>query len=201
MKRDFLKELGIEETAIDRIMAENGKDIESAKGDLESIKQQMTAKETEVEGYKSQLAKRDEDINTLKANVKDGAAFKTQLEELQSKYDKDTADFKNQLAEQQNAFVRERATEKFFSGVEFSSALAKDAAMAQFKAKNFALDNGTFIGATEWINELRTTAPDAFKQDNKPAPDEPKKPQFSNPMKGGTPDNASPFSFSFNTVR
>ncbi len=35
MKREFLKNLGLEDEVIDKIMAENGKDIEKAKGDLE----------------------------------------------------------------------------------------------------------------------------------------------------------------------
>ena len=35
MKREFLKELGIEAEAIEKIMAENGKDIEKAKGSSE----------------------------------------------------------------------------------------------------------------------------------------------------------------------
>lgn len=201
MKRDYLKGLGLAEDAINGIMAENGKDIESAKGDLENVKQQLAAKDTELEGYKSQIAKRDADIDTLKATVKDGNAFKAQLDELKAKYDQDTADFKAQLAAQQTAFERDRAMEKFFSGVEFSSGLAKDAAIAQFKAKKFTLDNGTFIGATEWINELRTSMPDAFKAKEEPKPETPKAPQFSKPMNGGTPDNANPFSFSFNSVR
>ena len=52
MKRDFLKELGIAEEAIDKIMAENGRDIEAAKAkyaDYDDVKGQLeTAKATGV---------------------------------------------------------------------------------------------------------------------------------------------------------
>ena len=35
MKREFLESLGLEKDAIDKIMAENGKDIEAGKAKLE----------------------------------------------------------------------------------------------------------------------------------------------------------------------
>ncbi len=65
MKRDFLKGLGIEDTLIDKIMAEHGKDF----GELETAKQNVTAKQAEVDELKAQLATRDSDIETLKACV------------------------------------------------------------------------------------------------------------------------------------
>ena len=74
MKRDFLKELGIADEAINRIMAENGKDIEAAKGEFESLKQAATAQLTELEGYKTQLAQRDADIESLRQSATDSAA-------------------------------------------------------------------------------------------------------------------------------
>lgn len=41
MERKFLKELGIADEAIDKIMAENGRDVEKAKGDLTDVKQRL----------------------------------------------------------------------------------------------------------------------------------------------------------------
>lgn len=46
MKRDFIESLGIEDKeVIDKIMAENGNDINKAKGELEAIKTQLADKE------------------------------------------------------------------------------------------------------------------------------------------------------------
>lgn len=46
MKRDFIESLGIEDKeVIDKIMAENGNDINKAKGELETIKTQLADKE------------------------------------------------------------------------------------------------------------------------------------------------------------
>ena len=38
MKTDFLRELGIEQEAINKIMAENGKDIEALKAQVSTLK-------------------------------------------------------------------------------------------------------------------------------------------------------------------
>lgn len=48
MKREFLTELGLDKEAIDKIMAENGKDIEKHKA-------LTTAAEADRDGYKTQL--------------------------------------------------------------------------------------------------------------------------------------------------
>ena len=38
MKREYLKELGLEDEIIDKVLAENGKDIEREKGKAEAAK-------------------------------------------------------------------------------------------------------------------------------------------------------------------
>lgn len=47
MKRQFLKELGLEDEVIDKIMAENGKDIEASKGNGEKLTADLEAKTKE----------------------------------------------------------------------------------------------------------------------------------------------------------
>lgn len=78
MKRDFLKELGItEEETLGKILDENGKDIEKAKGDLEAVKAENAT-------YKSQLAERDAQLEALKGSQGDVEALKKQIEQLQA---------------------------------------------------------------------------------------------------------------------
>lgn len=55
MKTDFLKDLGLEQDAIDKIMAENGKDIEAVKtkyADYDDIKRQVADRDTQLEDLK-----------------------------------------------------------------------------------------------------------------------------------------------------
>ncbi len=58
MKRDFLKDFGIADDVIDKIMAENGKDIEAAKSKAEpseKVKSEMESLKRANKEYEKQL--------------------------------------------------------------------------------------------------------------------------------------------------
>ena len=75
MKREMLKELGLTDEQIDKVMAENGADIEKHKTAAETSK-------AELDGLKAQLAERDKQLKDLQAGSGDNAALKEQLEAL-----------------------------------------------------------------------------------------------------------------------
>lgn len=77
MKRKFLEDLGIEKEVIDKIMAENGKDIENAKADNESIK-------AELAQAQNTLAERDNQLKELKAAAGDNEALSAKIAELEA---------------------------------------------------------------------------------------------------------------------
>lgn len=77
MKRKFLEDLGLEKEVIDKIMTENGIDINAVKSEQESLKQQL-------EAVNQQLSERDDQLEDLKKNSGDNAELKTQLETLQA---------------------------------------------------------------------------------------------------------------------
>lgn len=203
MKRDFLKGLNLEDAVIDQIMAEHGKTVSAIKGDVDADKNALTAKDTEIAGLKQQLAQRDKDIESLKKSGGDLEAVKAQLDELQGKYKTDTDALTQQLADQKTAFDRQTASEKFFSGVKFSSALAKRAAMAEFDKAALELKEGEYVGAKDWLEKLKKDAPDAFHVE--PEPDKPPLPRFAGGMggQGGAGKGAATdqFNFSFTPVR
>lgn len=211
MKRDFLKDLGIEGDLIKQIMDENGKDIEEAKKGIEDLKQQIASKDTEISGLKEQITQRDADIEALRSASADNESLKTQLTELQAKYSIDTTELQRRLRDQATEFETSKATEAFFNGVEFSSQLAREAAIAQFKSKDFKLENGTFQGGKEWLEELRKNSPDAFKAvEADPAISNPQQPYFTkninpaNPAPAATPPGGggNPFGgWNFQQVR
>ena len=73
MKREFLQELGLEKEAIDKIMAQNGMDINEAKKGVEAMEKELeTAKET-IKAFQKETEKKS--IEELKK----------QLTELQGK--------------------------------------------------------------------------------------------------------------------
>ena len=78
MKRDFLKNLGIEDKEIiDKILDENSSDIGRAKGEVDSYKTRITELETSV-------SDKDKEINTLKTQVGDVAALNQKITQLET---------------------------------------------------------------------------------------------------------------------
>ena len=80
MKHEFLKNLNIEgltDEAIDKIMGENGKDVEA-------IKAKFEAAETEKTALQGTLKERDGQLETLKNSTGDIEGLKKQITELQT---------------------------------------------------------------------------------------------------------------------
>lgn len=92
MKRDQLKDLGVEESVINKIMDLNGADIEKAKSSSAEMQE-------ENEALKAQLKERDNDLKKLRKNAKDNEELSNSYKELQAKYEKDTADLSTKLSQ------------------------------------------------------------------------------------------------------
>ncbi len=181
MKREDLKEWGLNDEQAEKVLAAYGKAVQAG----QSAKDSVAAKDAELAGLKEQLAKRDADIEKLKSGNADAAAIQSQLDELQKKYQADTDALNRKLSEQKEEYETTRATEKFFAGVEFSSELAKEAAIARFRAKGFKREGDAFQGGAEWLEQLKKDSPESFKAEAPKEP-EPPKPQFTRPL-GATP--------------
>lgn len=87
MKRKFLEDLGIEKENIDKIMAENGADIEAEKAKTTEANTKLTNTET-------QLKEANKTIETLKKNNGDNGElqkkiteYEKQMKEQKAKYD------------------------------------------------------------------------------------------------------------------
>ena len=76
MKREFLEGLGLEKEAIDKIMAENGADIEAEKA-------KTTEANIKLEDATKQLEKANSTIKDLKKNNADNEALQTKVKEYE----------------------------------------------------------------------------------------------------------------------
>ena len=90
MKREMLKEIGLTDEQIDKVMAENGADIEKQKAAAETSK-------AELDGLKSQLAERDKQLKELQSGAGDNAALKEQLAALEAANKEQKAAFEQQM--------------------------------------------------------------------------------------------------------
>ena len=83
MKRKFLEDLGIEKDAIEKIMAENGADIEKAKGDTETLRTQLNETQEKLKSFKGV----------------DVAELKGKITNLTNEIATNKADFEKQIAD------------------------------------------------------------------------------------------------------
>ena len=186
MKRETLTEWGLNEEQAEKVLAEYGKAVQAGN----AAKESLAAKDAELAGLKEQLTARDADIEKLKTGAADAAAIQNQLSELQKKYQQDTDALNQKLTAQQEEYETQRATEKFFSGVAFSSDLAREAAIARFRGKAFKREGDTFQGGAEWLEQLRRDSPESFKAEpsKKKEPETTEeKPRFTRFLGGGDP--------------
>ena len=153
MKRDFLKELGLTDEQIDSIMSENGKDIEKHKRDVETYKGKL-------EGIQEQLNKANEEIESYKDMDIEG--IKKSAEEWKTKYETDTQALNDRLNKQEYEY----AAKDYLSKYKFSSDLVKKAVLSEFNSKGFKLENGTFLGADDFMKGLQESDPGAFILEN-----------------------------------
>ncbi len=87
-----------------------------------------------------------------------------QLDELNAKYKQETDDLNAKLAAQETDF----AAEKLFSEYKFASDRVRKSVLEEFKGKGFKLENGTFLGGKEYLEELKKSEPAAFAAEDKP---------------------------------
>lgn len=156
MKRSFLKELGLDSEVIDKIMAENGKDIEKYKTDIEDYVEEIK----DLKAGKVDVSKEIE-----KAIKKKEEDYKESLEKAE-KYDsvfKELETLKKDNAAKEYA----KKVEKFFeeNNIDFTSSIAKEAILNKFKEKDFKLNEDKFgEDASKFIKELQESNKDAFKE-------------------------------------
>ena len=163
MKRKFLEDLGLEKEAIDKIMAENGNDVNAAKADYDSLKQQLDA-------ANMQIQERDTQLENLKNSTGDMDALKQQIVSLQSdnqatkeRYEADMKDLKLSTAI------------KLALG---DSAQDADLVAGLFdKSKLIMSDDGKITGLDEQMKALKKEKAFLFKEEKAPQPQ----------IKGGKP--------------
>lgn len=106
-------------------------------------------KETELKGVQDQLSEANKTIQSFKDMDIDG--IKKSAEDWKDKYNKDTADLKKQLADQERA----HQVDKFLGAYKFTSKAAEAGVRALFESKDFKLEDGTFLGAKDFMKGLQ----------------------------------------------
>lgn len=171
-------------------------------------KDKFDAKETELKGVKKQLDDANIQIKSFEDQDVDG--IKKKVSEWEQKYNTDTQALRDQMAAQS----RSHAEDMFLSGYKFTSKAARKGVLDELRSKKFQLDdNGTFLGAKEFMDSLMGDEDykGAFVTENKDGGagsgaggQGGNPPRFSAGANGGTPagGNQNPFlNMGFNRLR
>lgn len=153
MKREFLKNLGLEDEAVDKILDEASKDIGKEKAKREQA-------EEDLKTVKQQLADRDKDLEDLKKTSCDAAEVQKKLDDLQAKYDTDTKAFQDQIDARDYADAMSSAISS--AGLKFSSKAAEKAFRNELKEKGLAVKDGALEGFEEFVKTQKEADPEAF---------------------------------------
>ncbi len=163
MKRDFLEGLDLGEgvkmpkTAIDAIMAEYGKGIETHKNTITTLT-------TERDGLQTQLSTATATIKSYEGMDVEG--IKQSAKDWETKYNTDTQKLKDDLAAANYGFAVNGAV----SGLKFTSESAKKAFIADLTAKKLPLQEGKLLGMDDFLKDYQTSDPSAFVEDDGKTP-------------------------------
>ncbi len=154
MKRDLLKEHGFSEEQINLVMAENGKDVNS-------LKEQINNLTGERDGLQKQIDDRDKQLTTLKKSAKDNEELQSQIKQLQDENKTAKQNYQDQLSKQNKSFKIEGAL--------------RDAKAKNIKTvlplidteKVSVNDDGTLNGLSEQLDNIKQDNGFLFGEENK----------------------------------
>lgn len=168
MNREFLKGLGLEDEAIDKVMAEHGKTLNDTKNQLETV----TTEKGELE---SQLSERDGQLEELKKV--DAEGLQTKITELQTANETTKTEYEASLKDLQLTNAIKLAVNGKVHDEDVATTLID-------KEQLVISDDGEIVGLDKQIESLKESKAYLFKSDAPPAND----PQIvppGNPNGGG----------------
>lgn len=151
MERKFLEDLGLTKEQIDSVMTENGKDINKAKGDIESVKAELhTAKET--------IKERDTQLENLKGSVGDNKELKLQIENLQTENKTTKENYEAEIKELKLSNAIKLAIVDTAKDVDLVTSLFD-------KSKLILSDDGKVTGLEEQLKGIKESKSFLFKEE------------------------------------
>jgi len=157
MNREFLKNAGVPDEAIDKVMAEYGKDIQAEKDKVKASADETQAIRQELETYRAK-------VTELEKSAGDNADVKKQLDDLRA-----------QIAEEKRIAEEKAADEQLTATIraalpqdrKFVNEYTEAAYLAQIKSELVKPENRG-KGITEIFNTLTKDKADIFANPNQP---------------------------------
>lgn len=139
--------------------------------DRQKYEDDLAKKATEIETLNETIATRDTDLANLQTQLQNAGNDAVKLEELnnsltnlQAKYDTDTAELQNKLSAQSYEF----AVRDFAGKQKFSSNAAKRDFIESLVKKKLPMENGSIMGADDYLKAYAKDNDDAFLKKEAP---------------------------------
>lgn len=169
MKREFLKELELEDEVIGKIMAEHGKTVNSLKEDSEKV----GTLEQQINEQKKQLEERDKQLNDLGEKAKGNAELEQQIEQYKQDIEKTREEYEGKLQQRTFDYELDKALSK-------EKARNPKAVKALLNTDAIKLDGDKLLGLEEQLNTLKESDSYLFGEET-PKGLEGRKPHSSDP--------------------
>ena len=154
MNREFLKEIGLEDDAIEKIMKEHGKTVNDIKGKADKV----DGLESQINDYKQQIKDRDDQLADLGKKVKDNEELTGEIERLKAENKAATEELQEKLEKQAFEFSLEKALNK-------AGAKNAKAVKALLDIESIKLDGKTLLGLDDQLTALKESDAYLFGED------------------------------------
>lgn len=144
MNREFLKELGLEDDAIEKIMKEHGKTVNSIKDKADSVE----GLQSQIDDYKQQIKDRDDQLADLGKKVKDNEDLTKEIDRLKEDNKTATEELQKKLDKQAFDFSLEKALAQ-------AGAKNPKAVKALLDVEKIKLDGETLLGLEDQLSALK----------------------------------------------
>lgn len=170
MTKEQLKALGLDDDQIKEVFKLNGIAVTNAQGDL-------ATKETEITNLKGQLETANTTIQDFeKLNIEE-------IKEEAAKYKKAFEEAEIEKKQEIEKLKYENGLNQYIENFSFANERVKNSILQDIKSKEFKFEDGKFIGADDYINDLQKNEPESF------AKEEPNKKTFTGFKPGDGKDN------------
>lgn len=155
MKREDLKNLGLSDEQVDKVMSEHGKD-------MTSLQEKVSNLSTERDGLQSQLSERDKQLDGLQKSSKNVDELNAQIKQLQSDNKKVNEEWQTKLATQTKNFKIETALRE-------ANAKNIKAVLPFIESDKVTIEGDSLKGLDEQIKAIKANESYLFSED-KPTP-------------------------------
>ena len=136
-------------------------DIQTKDTQIDSLNATIQTRDDDLSSIKGQLAEAQAELSNAGANATKLEELNQSVADLQAKYDADTEALQSKLSSQAYEF----AVRDFASKQKFSSNAAKRDFISSMIHKELPMENGSIMGASDWMKEYAKENKDAFVSD------------------------------------